>query len=121
MSVFDIVAWVFIALGALLVAWGLVALAFGPAWARRPRPGAHAALSPLGDPAKRRKLWREFQAPLVLIMDGVIILTVDWGELVRLLLVAILTLLVPVWDLARWARSRARAKAAGATADSPAA
>ena len=45
MSVFDIVAWVFIALGALLVAWGLVALAFGPAWARRPRPGAHAAPS----------------------------------------------------------------------------
>jgi hypothetical protein len=32
----DIAAWVFLAIGALAVAWRVVALAIGPAWARRP-------------------------------------------------------------------------------------
>lgn len=117
MSVLDIAAWVFLAIGSLMVAWRLIALVIGPAWARRPRSGAHAMPSPLGDPAKRRKLWRELQAPLVLIVDAVIILTPGSAEGIKLLLVGILTLLVPVWDVTRWARSRARAKAAAATAD----
>jgi hypothetical protein len=110
MSILDIWAWVCIAIGSLAVAWRLVALALGPSWARRPRPGAHAAPSPLGDPATRRKLWRELQAPLVLIVDGVIILTAGSNGAVRWLLVGIVTLLVPVWDLASWARSRASAR-----------
>jgi hypothetical protein len=120
MSVFDIVAWVSISLGSLVAAWRMAALAFGPAWARRPRSGVHAARSPLGYPAARRKLWRELQPPLVLIMDGVIILTVDSSELVSLLLVGIMTLLIPVWDLAHWARSR-RARAAAARTEPPSA
>jgi hypothetical protein len=117
MSGLDIAAWVFLAIGALAVAWRVVALAIGPSWARRPRPGAHAAPSLLGDPATRRKLWRELQAPLVLVVDAVIVLTTGSSRVVGWLLVGILTLLVPVWDLAAWARSRATAKAAGATTD----
>jgi hypothetical protein len=113
----DIAAWVFLAIGALLVAWRLVALAIGPAWARRPRSGVHAAPSPLGDPATRRKLWRELQAPLVLVVDSVIVLTTGSSRVVGWLLVGILTLLVPVWDLASWARSRASARAARASTD----
>ena len=110
MSFLNISAWVFLTVGTLAVAWRLVALAFGPAWARRPRPGTHAGPSPLADPATRRKLFRELQVPLVVIVDAVVILTAGSSRAVAWLLLGIVTLLVPVWDIARWARSRARVR-----------
>jgi hypothetical protein len=119
MSGLDIAAWVFLAIGASAVTWRLVALAAGPSWARRPRPGTHAAPSPFGDPATRRKLWRELQVPLVIIVDGVVILTAGSTGAIRWLLLGIVTLLVPVWDLAAWVRSRATANPAGVTTDPP--
>lgn len=118
MSVIDDSAWVAITTGSLAVAWRLVALSFGPAWARRPRSGVHSRPSRLGDPATRRKLFRELQAPLVLIVDAVIILTLGSNAALGWLLVGILTLLVPVWDLVSWARSRAAAKAGATTGPS---
>jgi hypothetical protein len=108
MSVLDNAAWVFLTIGSLMVVWRLIALAIGPAWARRPRSGAHAIPSPLGDPATRRRLWRELQAPLVLIVDAIVVLTTGSSRMVGWALVGVLTLLVPVWDIARWARSRAK-------------
>jgi hypothetical protein len=103
MSLIKVLAWALAGIGGLIVGWRLVGMRVGHS-----RRSSHAA----------RKPWRDLQIPLVLVADGVIILTAGSGdEVFRWLLVGIMTLLVPVWDLASWARSRAGRKSPGPTAD----
>jgi hypothetical protein len=102
-SLIKVLAWALVGIGGLAVGWQLVQLRAGHS--RRP---SHAA----------RKPWRDLQIPLVLVADGVIILTAGSGdEVFKWLLIGIMTLLVPVWDLASWARSRASRTSPGPTAD----
>jgi hypothetical protein len=89
MSLIDVGAWALVAIGVLTGAPRLV----------RPA-GSHAQ-------GRDRGRWRELQLPLALAVDGVIILTPGSAEAVKWVLVGFLTLLVPVWDLTSWARSRA--------------
>jgi hypothetical protein len=93
MSVFDVLAWVFIALGTVTIVYNVAMLATGPTRTRR-ADGAHArvGLTGTGAPAEA---WQEASGAVIAVPAGILLLTVNSMSHVRwLLLVPMAAVLV---------------------------
>ena len=108
MSVLDVLAWVFIALGTVIIVYNMAMLATGPARARRVG-GAHARVRLTG-PSASREAYEAISGAVLAISSGVIVLTVNWTSHVRWLLI-LPSFTVVVIDLVQRYRNRRRAKA----------
>ncbi len=100
MRVFDVLAWVVVALATVKTIYYVVMLATGPARARRAaRRGAHVrvahvrvALTGTGAP---REAWQEASGAVIAVAAGILLLTVNSMSHVRwLLLVPMVAVLV---------------------------
>ena len=85
MPVLDVLAWVFIVLGTVIIVYNVAMLASGPARARRVG-GAHARVGLTGRGASR-EAYEAISGAVLTIASGVIVLTIDWTSHVRWLLV----------------------------------
>ena len=95
MRVFDVLAWVVVALATVKTIYYVVMLATGPARARRAaRRGAHVRVALTGAGAPR-EAWQEISGAVFGIASGLILLTVNSMSHVRwLLLVPMAAVLV---------------------------
>ena len=95
MRVFDVLAWVVVALATVKTIYYMVMLATGPARARRAaRRGAHVRVALTG-PGAPREAWQEISGAVLGIASAIILLTVNSMSHVRwLLLVPIVAVLV---------------------------
>ena len=106
MPVLDILAWVFIVLGTVIIVYNTAMLA---ARARRTRRGKHVRVALTG-PGAPREAWREISGAVLAFMSGITVLTINSTSHVRwLLIVPIVAVLVI--DQALSYRDRRRAKA----------
>jgi len=108
MSVLDVLAGVFIALGTVIIVCNMAMLATGPARTRRVG-GAHARVGLTG-PGASREAYEAISGAVLAISSGVIVLTVNWTSHVRWLLV-LPAFTVVVIDVIQRYRNRQRAKA----------
>jgi hypothetical protein len=108
MSVLDVLAWVFIVPGTVIIVYTVAMLATGPARTRRVG-GAHARVGLTG-PGASREAYEAISGAVVAIASGVIVLTIDWTSHVRWLLV-LPAFTVVVIDVIQRYRNRQRAKA----------
>jgi hypothetical protein len=95
MTVWDIMAWVVVALATVKTIYYVVMLATGPARARRAaRRGAHIRVALIG-PGAPRAAWQEASGALLGVASGIILLTMNSMSHVRwLLLVPMAAVLV---------------------------
>ena len=94
MRVFDVMAWVIVALATMKTIYYVVMLATGPARARRARRGAHVRIALTG-PGAPREAWQEASGAVLGIASGILLLTVNSMSHVRwLLLVPMAAVLV---------------------------
>ena len=95
MRVFDVLAWVVVALATVKTTYYVVMLATGPVRARRAaRRGAHVRVALTGTGAPR-EAWQEASGAVFGIASGIILLTVNSMSHVRwLLLVPMVAVLV---------------------------
>jgi hypothetical protein len=95
MTVWDIMAWVVVALATVKTIYYVVMLATGPARARRAaRRGAHVRVALTGTGAPR-EAWREASGAVLAVPAGILLLTVNSISHVRwLLLVPMAAVLV---------------------------
>ena len=108
-------AWAYVALGTMMTLWRLVPLTLGRPMARRPHRGAHVRPSEFAESGGRRG-WRGLQVPLIVVVVGVELLTVNDG-VVKWLMLALVIILLPLWEFGCWARSRMGRKSGGPTAE----
>jgi hypothetical protein len=108
MSVLDVLAWVFIALGTVTTVYNVAMLATGPTRTRRVG-GAHARVGLTG-PGASREAYEAISRAVLAIASGVIVLTIDWTSHVRWLL-AVPAFTIAVIDLVLRYRNRRRAPA----------
>jgi len=97
MRVFDVLAWVVVALATVKTIYYVVMLATGPARARRAaraRRGAHVRVALTGTGAPR-EAWQEASGAVIAVAAGILLLTVNSMSHVRwLLLVPLAAVLV---------------------------
>ena len=108
MSVLDVLAWVFIVLGTMIIVYNVAMLASGPARTRRVR-GEHARVGLTG-PGASREAYEAISGAVLAIASGVIVLTVGWTSHVRWLLV-LPAFTIVVINLVQRYRNRRRAPA----------
>jgi hypothetical protein len=110
MRVFDVLAWVVLALATVKTIYYVVMLATGPARARRAaRRGAHVRVALTG-PGAPREAWGKISRLVPVIAAGIILLTINSMGHIRWLL-AVPIIAVPAIDLILSYRDRRRAKA----------
>ena len=94
MTVWDILAWVVVALATVKTIYYVVMLATGPARARGARRGAHVRVALTGTGAPR-EAWQEVSGAVFAVPAGIFLLTVNSMSHVRwLLLVPMVAVLV---------------------------
>ena len=94
MRVFDVLAWVVVALATVKTIYYVVMVATGPARARRTRRGAHVRVALTG-PGAPREAWQEISGAVLGIASAIILLTVNSMSHFRwLLFVPIVAVLV---------------------------
>jgi hypothetical protein len=108
MSVLDVLAWVLIVLGTVVIVYNAAMLATSPARTRR-AGGAHARVGLTG-PGASREAYDAISRAVLGIASGVIVLTIDWTSDVRRLL-AVPAFTILVIDLVLRYRNRRRARA----------
>ena len=112
MRVFDVLAWVVVALATVKTIYYVVMLATGPARARRTRRGAHVRVALTG-PGAPREAWQEISGAVLGIASAIILLTVNSMSHFRwLLFVPIVAVLVIDQVLSYRDRHRAPAEPA---------
>ena len=109
MTVWDIMAWVIVVLGAVKAIYYVVMLATGPARARRTRRGAHVRVALTG-PGAPREAWQEISGAVFGIASGIILLTVNSMSHVRWLLLVPMVAVLVIDQVLRY-RDRHRAPA----------
>jgi len=109
MTVWDILAWVVVALATVKTIYYVVMLATGPARARRARRGAHVRVALTGTGALR-EAWRETSGAVFGIAAGILLLTVNSMSHVRWLLLVPMVAVLVIDQVLRY-RDRHRAPA----------
>ena len=109
MTVWDIMAWVVVALATVKAIYNVVMLATGPARARRTRRGAHVRVELTG-PGAPREAWQEISGAVFGIASGIILLTVNSMSHVRWLLLVPMVAVLVIDQVLRY-RDRHRAPA----------
>jgi len=109
MRVWDVLAWVVVALATVKTIYYVVMLATGPARARRTRRGAHVRVALTG-PGAPREAWQEISGAVFGIASGIILLTVNSMSHVRWLLLVPMVAVLVIDQVLRY-RDRHRAPA----------
>ena len=109
MRVFDVLAWVIVALATMKTIYYVVMLATGPARARRARRGAHVRIALTG-PGAPREAWQEASGPVLGMASGILLLTVNSMSHVRWLLLVPMVAVLVIDQVLRY-RDRHRASA----------
>ena len=110
MRVFDVLAWVVVALATVKTIYYVVMLATGPARARRAaRRGAHVRVALTG-PGAPREAWQEISGAVLGIASAIILLTVNSMSHVRWLLLAPIVAVLVIDQVLRY-RDRNRVPA----------
>ena len=109
MAVWNVLAWVVVALATVKTIYYAVMLATGPARARRTRRGAHVRVALTG-PGAPREAWQEISGAVFGIASGIILLTVNSMSHVRWLLLVPMVAVLVIDQVLRY-RDRHRAPA----------
>ena len=110
MRVFDVMAWVIVALATMKTIYYVVMLATGPARARRAaRRGAHVRVALTGTGAPR-EAWQEASGAVIAVAAGILLLTVNSMSHVRWLLLVPMVAVLVIDQVLRY-RDRHRAPA----------
>ena len=109
MRVFDVLAWVVVALATVKTIYYVVMLATGPARARRTRRGAHVRVALTGTDAPR-EAWQEASGAVIAVAAGILLLTVNSMSHVRWLLLVHMVAVLVIDQVLRY-RDRHRAPA----------